>query len=408
MIQGYIFRLSVDTHVIHISGFLTSTARVFTPSMNKELPASYKPHSIVQDIRQSDPIDLSINYDAAWLKGKTILITGGASGFGAGFVKKWAAHGATIVIGDINIKGAEQLVSETRAETSNTDVHFVYCNVTDWQSQVNFFKEGVKLSLHGGIDVVVANAGIAGADDFEIPRNLDADAPPKPNLKTLEVNLIGVLYTTHLALFWLPKNPGSRVCSKNNDPTNSPRDRQLLLLGSMASLSPIPAQALYAVSKHGVLGLYRTIRSTSWIHGIRVNLLCPYFIDTPILPATAKAILAGGAMGKPEDVIEAATRFTADSRIIGRSLYIGPKMTVVQDKEGDYQLALKGQSGHQTAVWEAYAHDYEDSEIFGRNIIRLLNNITMMRGWLGYFHDMFRALKFGLGSGRRSLLGKAS
>ena len=56
------------------------------------------------------------------------------------------------------------------------------------------------------------------------------------------------------------------------------------------------------------------------MHGIRVNMLCPYFIDTPIVPATVRVLLAGGAMGKPEDVVEAATRLTADTRIVGRSL----------------------------------------------------------------------------------------
>lgn len=100
-------------------------------------------------------------------RGKTIAITGGASGFGAGFVRKWALHGATVIVGDINVRGAEKLVAEVRAETGKENVHFVECNVCDWLSQVNFFKQAVRLSGHGGIDMVVANAGIAGADDFE-------------------------------------------------------------------------------------------------------------------------------------------------------------------------------------------------------------------------------------------------
>ena len=59
----------------------------------------------------------------------------------------------------------------------------------------------------------------------------------------------------------------------------------------------------------------------------------------------------------------------ADSRIVGRSLYIGPKMRVEQDTQGDWQLVMKPK-GQVKAIWEAYAHDYEDSEQFGRNIIR--------------------------------------
>lgn len=310
-------------------------------------------------------------------------------------------------MGDINIDGAERVVRETRAETGNSNVHFVYCNVTDWQSQVNFFKEGVKLSPHGGIDVVVANAGIAGADNFEDPKDrLDAAEPPRPNIKTIEVNLIGVLYTAHLALFYLPRNPGSSPSSQHSNPTVPSRDRHLLLIGSMASLGPLPGQALYTCAKHAVLGLYRSIRTTSWIHGVRVNLVCPYFIDTAILPAPARALLAGGGLGKPGDVIDAATRFTADSRIVGRSLYIGPKMKVMLDKDNDYQIALVGQPGTTKAVWEPFAHDFEDSELFTRNITRLLNTFTKIRGWRGYFMDLLRAIIFGMKAGPRSLFGK--
>lgn len=192
---------------------------------------------------------------------KTTLTEASTSGFGAGYAQCWASHGATVIVGDINEKLATDLVDTIRTYTSRPEsAHFVSCNVTSWQSQVDFFKRAVALSPHGGIDVVVANAGIAGQDNFEIPQNLDADAPPPPSLKTIEVNLIGVLYTTHLALFWLQRNPASPTCSPLSNPAAQARDRHLLLMGSMASLSPIPAQPLYGTSKHAVLGLFRTLR----------------------------------------------------------------------------------------------------------------------------------------------------
>ena len=202
-----------------------------------------------------------------------------------------------------------------------------------------------------------------------------------------------MLYTTHLALYWLRKNPGSKPANAAIDPKDRVRDRHLLLVGSMASLGPIPAQPLYATAKHGVLGLFRTLRSTCWIHGIRVNLVCPYFIDTPILTAGARLLLAGGAMGKPEDVIEAATRLTADTRIIGRSLYIGPKLKVMEDGQGEHQLALKAPV-KEKAIWEAFADDFEDSELFGRNIIRLLNSFARTRGWSGWMLDLMKAVRY--------------
>ena len=240
---------------------------------------SYKPQSA--PILQSPPIDITTSYDSAWVKDKVILITGGASGFGAAFVSHWAKNGATVIFGDINIEKGVAWSREVNTQvTGGNKVHFVHCDVTNWQSQVNFFKEAVKLSPHGGLDCVVANAGIAVADEIQNGQQLDAAEPPPPNFKICDVNITGVLYTTHLAYFWLPKNPGSSLCSIDSQPSKSPRDRHLLLLGSVASLGPVAIQPQYCTAKHAVLGLFRSLRATSSLQGVRINLLCPYFIDT--------------------------------------------------------------------------------------------------------------------------------
>lgn len=364
------------------------------------LPSTYTPTSVASGVRQSAPVNLDIPYDVKWLKGKVILVTGGASGFGAGFVKSWAAGGATVIIGDINVALGDKVARETRSETGNPNVHYVHCNVTDWNSQVNYFKEAVKLSPHGGIDIVVPNAGIGAIDEFEQPVGLDAAEPPKPNFKTLDVNLVGVLYTVHLALFYLPRNPGAKDCTTSVNPSNSPRDRCILLVGSMASLGPIPTQVQYGVSKHGVLGLFRNLRATSFVHGVRTNCIFPYFIDTPIVTTAARFILAGGATGKPEDVVDAATRLVADSRILGRSLCIGPKLQARETEAGEIQLVEKPVQGEpQRAVWEAYGEDFEDVELFGKNMIRLLNQVSTVRGWAAYLSDTANAIAYGLGFG---------
>jgi NAD(P)-dependent dehydrogenase (short-subunit alcohol dehydrogenase family) len=260
-------------------------------------------NNIVDVTRQSKPVDTTKPFDLTTIHGRTILITGGASGFGEGFFRKWAAAGANVIIGDVNGARGKALVEEVRKQTGNEHHHYVHCDVTDWQSQVDFFHTAVKLSPHGGIDAVVANAGVPDpGSSFEQPQGLDADTPPPPNLKCVEVTLLGVIYTTHLALFYLPRNPKSEKAGGPKSSSLHPRDRHLLLIGSIASLMPLPGQPQYSVSKHGVLGLYRTLRSTAFVHGIRVNMLCPYFIDTPFIPIEGRVILAGSAMGKPEDV----------------------------------------------------------------------------------------------------------
>ncbi len=230
-------------------------------------------------VRQSPAIDTNAVPDESWVRGKTIVITGGASGFGEGFFRRWAADGAIVVIGDINIQRGDQLVREVRKQTANPNLHFFHCDVTDWQSQVQFFKDATNVSPHGGIDTVIANAGIVdSAPNIETPRGLDAPNPPPPNLSVLDVNLKGVLYTSHLALFYLAKNPQSEPADPDCDPAKSLRDRHLLLISSMAGIAPIPSQTLYATSKHAVVGLYRNLRCSSFVHGVRTNLICPYFM----------------------------------------------------------------------------------------------------------------------------------
>lgn len=79
--------------------------------------------------RQSPPVDLSKPCDDSWVKGRHILITGGVGGFGAGFARRWAAAGASVVVGDINSQKGEEMVGILREELGNPNVHFVHCNV---------------------------------------------------------------------------------------------------------------------------------------------------------------------------------------------------------------------------------------------------------------------------------------
>lgn len=245
---------------------------------------------------------------------------------------------------------------------------------------------------------MVANAGIDGSQStFEQPKDLDAAEPPPPSLKVIDVNLTGVLYTTHLALYYLARNPNSVPASPSTDLVATHRDRHLLLVGSLASLSPLTSQALYGAAKHGVLGLFRSLRSSSFAHGVRVNILCPYFTDTHLLGADARTILAGGSMGKIEDVVDAATRFAADPRIVGRALVVGPKLRVEQKDDGEWNLVEKRDvGGVEKAIWEIYADDFEDSEFFQRRMVGLLNAATELRGWIGWASDMAGAVGYAL------------
>ncbi|KXJ93824.1 hypothetical protein Micbo1qcDRAFT_158711 [Microdochium bolleyi] len=362
-------------------------------------------HNIESLVRQSRPVDLSLGYDTATVAGKTILITGGASGFGAGFARRWAALGANVMIGDISDADGEALIAELRRSTGSAHHHYFHCDVTDWASQVKFFKEAAECSPHGGIDVVVANAGVKDTDDhFDNPsRDLSQLDCKPPNLKCLDVNITGVAYTTHLALFWLPRSSG--------------KDKLIMLLGSVASLMPLPPQIQYTTTKHAVLGLFRTLRGTAWQHNIRVNLLCPYFIKTPIVPPIGRVLLAGGGMGETSSVVEAATRFLSDESIVGRALVVGPKVRLKEDastwedefeivgvddgSEGSSSQSKNSATNSTKEIWEVYAHDFEAVETFVYRFAKLLYAVEQIRGWAGWFTDVLEALTMKLRGRRR-------
>ena len=349
---------------------------------------------------QSPPLKFPAVYDESCIKGKTILITGGAGGFGEAFVRRWAVAGACIVFGDKNVRKGQALEREVRSQAGHENVHFIVCDVTDWASQVSLFKEAIKLSPHQGIDTVVVNAGIADRKvEFENPIDLDVKDPPTPDLRVINVTLIGAMYTTHLGLFHLARNPDSSPASAKGVPSPTQRDRHILLLGSCASLMPIPGQALYAAAKHGVLGMYRSLRTCSSIKGVRVNLICPYFVNTPMLTAQVRAaLLAGAGLGTVEDVVEAATMFTANSSIIGRAVVVGPKLEVTQDDQGNLSVSKdsnQNEGANERGIWEIYAHDFEDCDVFSRNIIGLLNRAAEAKGWLGWAGDLVGAIGYG-------------
>lgn len=347
------------------------------------------------NIIQSPPVDTTKTINYANLANKTILITGGAAGFGAAWLREWAPHDATIIIGDVNEKAGRSVISEVRASSKNKNLHFLRLDVTDWDSQVNFFREAAKLSPHGGIDCVVANAGIADAKEgeaFENPPDYTTAADPAaPKMRTLEINLNGVMYTTTLALAYLSRNPNSKGCATESVSSQS-RDRHLLLVSSMAGLSPLPTQSIYAASKHGVVGLFRSLRiSAPLSYGVRINVLHPYFVETAILGTDGALALAGGGIAQIEDVVDAASRCVADQSIIGRGLIIGPKAGKADAQTAGMDVGMMKEED-KIAVWDTYSHDFEQSDVFTRRMIAITNLRAGRKGVGGLVQDIAWAL----------------
>ena len=128
------------------------------------------------------------------------------------------------------------------------------------------------------------------------------------------------------------------------------------------------------------------------VNGIRINMLNPYFVDTPILGPGGAQILAGGAMAKIEDVVGAAMRLIADKAIVGRALQIAARGQTSESVQAGLKPETDGQ-----AIWDVMGHDFEQSDTFTRRIIAVTNIVSNARGWTGILADlasqMVRAVK---------------
>ncbi|OAL38361.1 hypothetical protein AYO20_02420 [Fonsecaea nubica] len=184
------------------------------------------------------------------------------------------------------------------------------------------FEETLAKSPSGRVDIVVANAGISGQDPVFVDDS-SASTPQKPNLKILDINLIGVFYTIKLALFYFRKQFNAAVSAGNEGP-----DSSLVLQGSLAGYVDQPGSPQYNASKFGLRGTMRCLRRTSLQHGTRVNYIAPWYIKTDIISdAVAERITSKGAVfASIDDAGEALVRIASDTSVQGRSLAIVPRI----------------------------------------------------------------------------------
>ncbi|EED15422.1 short chain dehydrogenase/reductase, putative [Talaromyces stipitatus ATCC 10500] len=204
---------------------------------------------------------------------KVFIVTGGASGIGLGITRYLLTQHPTltpahIAILDINTSTGTTILSSLREEyksaSPNTTISFHQCDVSSWESQAAAFKE--VFQQQGRVDYVVANAGITEKGNL---LQVDEREPVKPSLATLDVNLVGVIYSVKLALHYIRKNAG-------------PTKGGIICTASNAGLYAFPMAPIYATTKHGVVGFVRSLARPLALEGIQINALAPAVIETNI------------------------------------------------------------------------------------------------------------------------------
>lgn len=195
------------------------------------------------------------------LKGKVAIITGGASGIGKATAILFAEHGAKIVVADIDEKGANQTVTDIH-ETGNEAI-YVQTDVTISDNTERMVTETV--STYGKLDILLSSAGIA----MRLPV---ADLPEADWHRCLEVNLTGVYLCAKAAIPAMRRNGGGSIIN----------------LSSIYGLVGADVRAAYVASKGGVTNLTRGMALDYAEENIRINCICPGFVETPLVAGVVK------------------------------------------------------------------------------------------------------------------------
>lgn len=225
------------------------------------------------------------------IEGKVALITGAASGMGRATARLFADEGAKVAIADVNSAGVEAVAKEIN--DAGGDAAAWTLDVSNKDAAVQIVGEVVE--RFGGLDILVNNAGVS------LGQPIDSDTFEEAWERTLAVNLTAHIRLIRAAFPQLSRNGDGRIV--NIASTEG--------LGATAGISP------YTASKHGVVGLTRSLAVELGSKGVTVNCICPGAIHTgmtEMIPEEAKTKFARRRVplrryGDPEEVAHGTLNF---------------------------------------------------------------------------------------------------
>ncbi len=227
---------------------------------------------------------------------KIALITGGGSGIGKATALAFARDGAKVVVADKDIQNG--LATVAMINDINGEAIFVEADVartSDVKSMIN-----TVIDTYGRLDCAFNNAGIVDPADSSA-----AELPEEVWNKVIGINLTGVWLCMKYEIQQMLKQGGGAIVNSSS------------VLGIAGATI-----AAYTASKHGVVGLTKSAALSYAQKGIRVNAVCPGFIDTPLLnpyiddsdaKATIVALHPIGRLGTPEEVAESVVWLCSDA-----------------------------------------------------------------------------------------------
>jgi NAD(P)-dependent dehydrogenase (short-subunit alcohol dehydrogenase family) len=194
------------------------------------------------------------------MTGRHALVTGGGSGVGRAIALALAQAGVNVTICGRRKAALDVVASE------NGRIAAIAADVTDEAAMAALYREAE--TARGPIDIVIANAGMAGSAPASRITLTDWQ-------RTLDVNLTGAFLTVKPALAGMAERKAGRI----------------VFVASVAGLKGYAYVAPYVAAKHGVIGLMRALAAENARTGVTVNAVCPGFVETDMLEESVSRIV---------------------------------------------------------------------------------------------------------------------
>ncbi len=223
------------------------------------------------------------------LSGKTTIVTGGTSGMGEAVAMKFSSEGSNIIISGRDSGRGEAIAGKK----GNSSIHFVCGDAGDPETNKCLVESAI--DRFGRVDCLVLCAGKLGIGKI-------TEITVEEWQETVNLNLNAVFYLLKYAIPVMQKNGSGTI----------------VIIGSVAAFHAFPAHPAYCASKGALVSLVRQV-ALDYGPQIRINLLCPAQVDTPLLHESVRAFenpqsiisetenrLPLKRLGKPDDIAEAA------------------------------------------------------------------------------------------------------
>ena len=245
---------------------------------------------------------------AGTLDGKAALVTGGGSGIGRAASLGYSKEGARVTVADVNVEGGEETVQMIKE--AGGDAILVHADVATSSGALEMVAKTVE--SFGRLDCAFNNAGVSGGRE----RRLTAEYTEEDWDRVIGINLKGVWLSMKAEIPQMLAQGGGAIVNT----------------ASIMGLIAAPGSAAYIAAKHGVVGLTKAAALEYASDNIRVNAVCPGYIDTPMLQPTLAAnegfeerIVARhpvGRLGRPQEIAATVVWLSSDaaSFVTGHSM----------------------------------------------------------------------------------------